>query len=193
MSSSGTAQRVSPTAARGAATLPSDFETLYDQHFDFVWANARRLGVSPAHIDDAVQDVFLAVYRRLSEFRGDASIKTWLFHFVMRVAATYRRGASSTQRKNDEHAAEPVSGVHTPHALVEGKQATELMYRLLGELSDERRELFVLVELEGVSVAEAAQALSLNNNTAHSRLRDARRDFEQAVERERAREDWRTR
>lgn len=192
MSATGAAQRAQ-TGATTPAALPADFATLYDTHFDFVWANARRLGVSPAHIDDAVQDVFLAVYRRLSEFRGDASLKTWLFHFVMRVAATYRRGATANQRKNDEQAAEPVSGVHTPDSLVEGKQATELMYRLLGELSDERREIFVLVELEGVSVAEAAQALSLNNNTAHSRLRDARRDFEQAVERERAREDWRTR
>lgn len=64
---------------------------------------------------------------------------------------------------------------------------------MLDELPEKRREVFVLVELEEVSVAEAAQLLELNLNTAHSRLRDARRDFEQAVARERAREDWRTR
>lgn len=173
--------------------VPADFTALYDEHFDFVWANARRLGVPPANLDDAVQDVFLAVYRRLPEFRGEASFKTWLFHFVLRVSATYRRSAGAQERRKAPERAEPAEGVASPETAVEGKQATELLHRLLGELDDARRELFVLVELEGVSIAEAAALLSLNVNTAHSRLRDARRDFEQAVARERAKEDWRTR
>lgn len=176
-----------------APQQPADFTALYDEHFDFVWANARQLGVSPAQLDDAVQDVFLAVYRRLPEFRGEASMKTWLFHFVLRIAATYRRSSKATARRHESQAAEPVESPGSPERQVEGKQTTELLYRLLDELPEKRREVFVLVELEEVSVAEAAQLLELNLNTAHSRLRDARRDFEQAVARERAREDWRTR
>lgn len=173
--------------------LPSDFATLYEQHVTFVWNNCRRLGVQPGQLDDAVQDIFLAVYRRLPEFRGEASFKTWLFHFVLRVAATYRRSGKANQRRVDAQAAEPVTPSPMPDGTVEGRQASELMYRLLDELSEERREIFVLVELEEVSVADAAKALQLNQNTAHSRLRDARRDFAEAVERERAREAWRTR
>lgn len=177
----------------GPPPTPADFSTLYEQHVSFVWANCRRLGVQPSQIDDAVQDVFLAVYRRLPEFRGEASFKTWLFHFVLRVAATYRRSVKANQRRVDAQALEPAGPSGTPELVVEGRQATELMYRMLEQLSEERRELFVLVELEDVSVADAAKVLQLNLNTAHSRLRDARRDFEQAVAREEAREEWRTR
>lgn len=182
-----------PTTPTPPPRVPADFAELYETYFDFVWANARRLGVAPAHVDDAVQDVFLAVYRRLPEFRGEASFKTWLFHFVLRVASTWRRSAQAAERRAGPDLAAPVVSPATPDALVEGRQAAELMYRLLDELPEARRALFILVELEEVSVAEAAVALELNLNTAHSRLRDARRDFEQAVERERAREDWRTR
>ncbi|MDX2015683.1 MAG: sigma-70 family RNA polymerase sigma factor [Myxococcaceae bacterium] len=173
--------------------LPGDFAALYEQHLTFVWNNCRRLGVQPAQLDDAVQDVFLAVYRRLPEFRGEASFKTWLFHFVLRVSATYRRAGRATQRRLDAQAAEPSRPVATPDSAVEGRQAAEVMYRVLDALTEERRELFVLVELEELSVADAARVLELNQNTAHSRLRDARRDFAQAVERERAKEAWRTR
>lgn len=173
------------------APVPSDFGQLYDTYFDFVWTNARRLGVPTAQLDDAVQDVFLAVFRRLPEFRGDASFKTWLFHFVLRVASTHRRGVRTNERRKSADVTQ--AGPSAPETLMEDKQAAELMYRLLDELDEARREVFVLVELEDVSVAEAAKVLGMNVNTAHSRLRDARRDFEQAVARERAREEWRMR
>lgn len=183
------AKAVSP-----APGLPGgDFEQVYDAYFDFVWKNVRRLGVPDAQVDDAVQDVFLAVHRRLPEFRGEASLKTWLFHFVLKVTATYRRSAGARDRKHEAVSHEGSAPVATPDSAVEEKQAVKLLHRLLGELSEERRELFVLVEIEAVSVAEAAQVLGLNVNTAHSRLRDARRDFEAAVSRERAKEDWRSR
>jgi len=150
--------------------LPLDFAELFETSFDFVWANVRRLGVAPDQVDDAVQDVFLAVHRRLPEFEGRASVRTWLFHFILRVASGYRRAAKAVYRPA---LPEPTSST-TPELAVESRQATELMYRLLDELSDERRA-------------------EVNVNTAYSRLREARRDFEQAVTRERAREDWRTR
>ncbi|MBL8950418.1 MAG: sigma-70 family RNA polymerase sigma factor [Myxococcaceae bacterium] len=183
----------SAPAAPHPVPVPADFSELYETYFDFVWANARRLGVAPAQVDDAVQDVFLAVYRRLPEFRGEASFKTWLFHFVLRVASTYRRSANAAERRSAPDATAEAADPTTPDAQVATKQAAELMYRLLEELPENRRALFILVELEEVSVAEAAAVLELNLNTAHSRLRDARRDFERAVERERAREDWRAR
>jgi RNA polymerase sigma-70 factor (ECF subfamily) len=49
---------------------------LYERHFDFVWQTLRGMGVDAAHIDDAVQDVFVVVHRRLREFEGRSSMKT---------------------------------------------------------------------------------------------------------------------
>ncbi len=74
-----------------------DFEAIYDEHFDFVFRNVRRLGVPDAHVDDAVQEVFLVVHRRLAEFEGRSSVKTWIFGVLARVAADHRR---SIRRKS---------------------------------------------------------------------------------------------
>ena len=57
--------------ALGSETVrPPGFEVVYDQYFDFAWRNLRRLGVPPAQLDDAVQDTFVVVHRRLAEFEG---------------------------------------------------------------------------------------------------------------------------
>jgi len=62
-----------------STTSELDFETVYQHHFDFVWRSLRRLGVQEGTIDDAAQDVFVIAHQRLSTFRGDSSVKTWLF------------------------------------------------------------------------------------------------------------------
>lgn len=179
-------------SAEPPAPLPLDFTRVYDEYFDFVWANVRRLGVAPGNVDDAVQDVFLAVHRKLPGFEGRASLKTWLFHFILRVASSHRRSVKSATRLATREATVMPAAASTD-AAVEHKQNAELLYRLLDELNDERRALFVLIELEEMTIPEAAEVLGLNVNTAYSRLRDARRDFEAAVTRERAREEWRGR
>jgi len=62
------AAAAAPDPAAGADTAPLDVATIYDQHVDFVWRSLRRLGVPDRLVDDAVQDVFIVVHRRLAEF-----------------------------------------------------------------------------------------------------------------------------
>jgi RNA polymerase sigma-70 factor (ECF subfamily) len=69
------------------------FALVYEQHFDFVWRSARRLGVAEASLDDVVQDVFVTVYRRLDAFEGRSSLKTWLFGIVRHTVRDLRRSA----------------------------------------------------------------------------------------------------
>src|SRR5690606_33819611 len=73
------------------AVVELSFERIYEQYFPFVWRSLLRLGVSQANIDDAAQDAFLVVHRRLADFEGRASVKTWLFSVAQRVALNYRR------------------------------------------------------------------------------------------------------
>src|SRR5262245_1929044 len=68
-----------------------DFDEAYARHFDFVWRNVRRLGVPEAEVDDAVQEVFLVVHRKLSSYAPRASLKAWIFGVVARVARDHRR------------------------------------------------------------------------------------------------------
>jgi RNA polymerase sigma-70 factor (ECF subfamily) len=175
-----------PAGPGFAAEVPADFETIYRQHFRFVWRTARRLGVERTWLEDAVQETFVVVHRRLADFQGRSTVKTWLYGIVRRVVADHRRGV----RRKPGNAApanhgsgESVHGDHGPEESIEQAERVRLLHKLLDQLDDDKREVFVLAELEEMTMAEIAEALGVNANTLSSRLRAARREFEEALDR----------
>jgi RNA polymerase sigma-70 factor (ECF subfamily) len=72
-------------------------------------------------------------------------------------------------------------------------EASRLLHQLLDQLDDDKREVFILAELERWSIAEIAEATGVKQNTASSRLRLAREAFEDAAARLRSRDEWRLR
>lgn len=167
-----------------------DLAEIYAEHFDFVWRSVRRLGVPESAVDDAVQDVFVVVHRRLGEFEGRASIRTWLFAIVRRVVRDHR--PSPRRLPTDPEALDglpdPAGG---PMERAAQAEAARLLYQLLDELDADKREVFVLVDLEQMTAPEAAEAVGANVNTVYARLRAARRDLDAAMTRLRARGAWR--
>jgi RNA polymerase sigma-70 factor (ECF subfamily) len=166
---------------------------VYREHFAFVWRAAKRLGVSHGSIDDVVQEVFVVVHRRLGDFEGRSSVKTWLFGIALRIVRDHRRAA---RRRPIEPEVDPdalVSSAGGPAENAEKAEAVRVLHALLDELDDERREVFVMADLEQMSMPEIADALGLNLNTAYARLRLARQEFEHALARHRARDQWRLR
>lgn len=175
-------QLAAPPAAADEA--PPSFAEVYQRGFDYVWRSLRALGVRDSRIEDAVQDVFVVVARRLPEFAGRSSIETWLFAIARRVAQRHRRTESRHEGRSE---ALPEDLVDTsrpgPRAAAETSEATRLLLSLLDQLDDDKRALFVLVEIEQKSVPVAAEALGIKLNTAYSRLRLARQRFEAALAR----------
>jgi RNA polymerase sigma-70 factor, ECF subfamily len=170
---------------------PPCFSEIYDQYFKFVWRSLRRLGVPPTLLDDAAQEVFLIVHRRLPDFEGRSSLKTWLFGIVLNVSQHAIRSAA---RHRPDRLPPPVTVAEaTPQDELVRAEAMEILYRLLDQLPAERRSAFVMAELEEMSASEIAEAARLPLNTVYSRLRLARRDFEAALKRLRVREEWKTR
>jgi RNA polymerase sigma-70 factor (ECF subfamily) len=162
---------------------PPAFAEVYESCAKLVWRNLRRLGVPEPALEDAAQDVFLVVHRRLPEFEGRSSLRTWIFGIVLRVAARHRRKARGvavreTPIPSELHQALSAPAHEGPFERMLHRQATDLLHRVLERLDDERRALLIMVDLEQTSVAEAAEALEINLNTAYSRLRAARRSFE---------------
>jgi len=80
----------------------TSFAQIYEEYFAFVWRSLRALGVSRSALDDATQDVFVVVHRRLSDFEGRSSLKTWLFGIACRVAANHRRSRERTSHEGVE-------------------------------------------------------------------------------------------
>lgn len=169
------------------------FEDVYRTEFGFVWRSAKRLGLRDAGLDDAVQEVFVVVHRRLAEFEGRSSLRTWLFGITLRVVRDHRRSA---RRRDPGPPVDPDTLRDTgggPAESAEKAEAVRLLHALLDELDDERREVFVMAELEQMAMPEISEALGINVNTAYARLRIARQEFEQALARHRARDTWRLR
>lgn len=157
------------------------FHALYREYFDFVFRNLRRLGV-PAHsIDDALQEVYLVVLRRIGEYREGSQPKAWLFAIVLRVAGNYRR---AQRRRGDvvpllesaERSAAP-----NPFELAARAEARRVLRDFLDTLSEAKRAVFVMAELEQMTAPEIASALSMNLNTVYSRLQATRSDFARLV------------
>ncbi len=176
----------------GGATgsgLGSDFGQLYDLHVDFVWRTLRRFGVPDAALDDAVQDVFIIAYHKLGEFEGRSSLKTWIFGIARRVARDHRPSGPVVAVPTDR--LEAVEGCASLEATAEQLEISRLLEQMLARLPVDKREAFILVELEQMTIVEAAEALGQNPNTVYSRLRAARAELEQAVARLEAHSAWR--
>jgi RNA polymerase sigma-70 factor (ECF subfamily) len=175
-------------ALRGVfdAASATPFEGFFRRNHDFVWRNLRRLGVETAVVDDALQDVFVTAHRRIGQLRADASERAWLYTILRRVAFRYRRSAKRRRRKID--ALETVApSEHRDHT-AESFDARRFMHGFLEGLGDKRGPVFAMVELEGMSAPEVADALGLKVNTVYSRLRLGREAFEREVERRHVRE-----
>jgi RNA polymerase sigma-70 factor, ECF subfamily len=158
------------------------FHAVYSQHFDFVFRNLRRLGVPAASTDDALQEVFLVVLRRLHDLADTAHVKAWLFAILLRVASNQRRsvrrrGASQPFMEQSLACAQP-----GPFDLTARTEAAEFLHAFLSGLDDQRRAVFIMAELEQLTAPEIAQALSANLNTVYSWLRGARIAFSKALQ-----------
>ena len=156
-------------------------EDVYERCFDFVWRSARRMGVPEPSVDDVVQEVFVVAHRRLADFEGRSTVKTWLFGILLRVVSDYRR----TQRRKGGLAPLPEvlegDGSDCPAAAAEQRERVRLLHALLSELDDDKRAVFVLYEIEQLEMPEVADALSCPLQTAYSRLYAARKIVKRAV------------
>lgn len=169
------------------AGCDASFQELYEAHFSFVWRTLRRLGVQPANLSDATQDVFLVVGRRLGDLHSPELGRSWIYGIVVRVAHAHRRSQRRSLHEDAEfdEMLDPKS--RSAHEHAEHAEEVELLDRLLSGLDPDKREVLVLVELEQLSVPEVAQLTGLNLNTVYTRLRAARVAFNEAVVRHRAR------
>jgi RNA polymerase sigma-70 factor (ECF subfamily) len=170
-------------AAIERPTAPLEFERVYEENFAFVWRSLRSLGMKDSALDDAVQDVFLVVHRRLPEFEGRASVKTWLYAIAERVAFNHRRG-----RDRKDAALAPLDGrepsdAPDPFERASESEAARFTERFLDSLEPGKRSVFALALLEGMPVTDVAEALGIPPNTVYSRIRAVRKAFQAAAAR----------
>jgi len=150
------------------------------QHHPTIWRFLRRLGLDNSDTDDAIQEVLLVAMRKL-----DAIDPRYEGRFLLRTA--YRVGCRMRAKRplvGDENLADPIPH---PDVLVDQKRARELLDEILARMSEELRAVFVLHDIERLTMADIADALEIKPGTVASRLRRAREDFDKRVARLEAR------
>jgi RNA polymerase sigma-70 factor (ECF subfamily) len=151
----------------------ADFDELFRAHVQYVGRTLRYLGVDEAHLEDACQEVFVVVHRRLKEYKPDGLDRAWLRQICVGVARNRRR---TLRRRREDASGDPPGTVVPPNQerVLELRHLRDRLLAILEDLPVEQRDVFVLYEIEQLTMPEVAEALCCPLQTAYCRLNAAR-------------------
>jgi RNA polymerase sigma-70 factor (ECF subfamily) len=161
-------------------------EALVEGQYEFVWRQVRRLGVRDGDADDAAQQVFLVAARKLDQIREGCE-KSFLYQTALRVASDYRRANRRRFESSFSDATDlpdRIDFAPSTDELLDLQRARRVLDNVLDRLPMDLRAVFVLHELEQTTMADIAQLLNVPSGTVASRLRRARTQFFEILERE---------
>lgn len=149
------------------------FAELFARHRDRLWAVALRTTGNPEDAADGLQDGLVAAYRRAAGFRGDAAVTTWLHRVVVNACLDRLRAAAvrrtSTMPPEDRPLPPAVADTVDPALTAERAEQRGIVLAALAQLPADQRAAVVLVDMEGLPVAEAAAVLDVPVGTVKSR------------------------
>jgi RNA polymerase sigma-70 factor (ECF subfamily) len=154
------------------------FRDLFRRHRSDVARLVHRMLGPSSDLDDVVQEVFLQVHRSIRDFRGSSQFSTWLYRVTVNVVLMHRRAARSRPVFSEAPpGVAPRDARPLPDEQVARLARVRAFQRLLDRLSDKKRTVFVLHELEGLSPAEIARIVAAPVLTVRTRLFYARREL----------------
>lgn len=162
---------------------PPLFHALFEAEFDFVYNTLRRFGVREADAGDQAQEVFIVVHQLLPDYDATRPVRPWLVAIAYRIAARYRTLARNAREVPGTDPAEPEDASPLALERLEEEERRALALEAIEQIEMSRRPVFLLAEIEEQPMPDIAHALGIPLNTAYSRLRLAREEFERAVRR----------
>lgn len=163
-----------------------DVGLVYEAHADFAWRSLHRLGIPSRDAPDLLQEVFLVVHRRRDEYDPARPLRAWIWGICLGLVRNYRR-RSSTWRERLTARLPERSTDRGPERELERRQGRARGQRMLADLEPEKRAVFVMFEVEGMSGQAIADMLDVPLGTVHSRLHAARRQLARALAKEEGR------
>ncbi len=160
---------------------PEAYEDLIERYAEMAYRVAYRILQDEDEAEDAMQEAFLTVYRRIDSFRGDSKFSTWFYRVVTNAALDLlrsrqrRQGQDISWDQSEEEGAPLPDTVHPlPDELLERQETLEVLEQGLMSLSPKLRTAFVLFELEGLPMKEVAKVLGISESAAKVRVHRAR-------------------
>jgi RNA polymerase sigma-70 factor, ECF subfamily len=160
------------------------FHALYLENRDNVARLVFRMGIGKGDLDDLVQDVFIQVFRSLKDFRGQSKFSTWVHKVAVNVVLMHRRAQRVRPNLDTEIPEGQKARDAGPDDETERHRRMQAFARILSQLSDKKRDVFVLHDLEGMSPAEISEAVQAPVLTVRTRLFYARRELDALMQKE---------
>jgi RNA polymerase sigma-70 factor (ECF subfamily) len=146
-------------------------EQVFSEHASFVWRVVGAMGIGNPDREDVVQEIFLVVRKLLPTYEERGAMRPWLSAIARRVVGDHRGRAY--ERREIAHAAPPVDATN-PTGRLEARSSLKRVEQALERLGADQREVFMLYEVEGLTMPEIAEALGVPLQTCYSRLHAAR-------------------
>jgi RNA polymerase sigma-70 factor (ECF subfamily) len=159
---------------------PPELDAIYEEHSRPIYYLALRMLGDPTQAEDAAHDVFLKAYRKLGDFKGDSSIRTWLYRITINhcqnlLQTWHRRHIHST---DDEAVWERAAGAaDSPLRILETKELGQRIQKALDTLPEEYRLLLLLVADEKLSYDEVGELTGQTSDAVRGKLHRARKTF----------------
>lgn len=167
-------------AGRPVAGPHPSFREIFASEARYVWRSLLALGVGESDVPDASQQVFVVLQKKLSQLNDGCALRTFIYGICLRVSSDYRNRAHV--RRERLCAAPPELGMAgDQETLAVHRQALERLQDALAALEAPQREVFVLYEIEEMSMADVARAVGCPLQTAYSRLHAARKTVAAAL------------
>ena len=157
------------------------FGALVEQYRDNVYRLAYRMCGNAYDADEAAQEAFVAAWRDLPNFRGDAKFSTWLYRLTTNAAIDVMRREKRHKAVGDGEMVEVADDTDSPQETVERTEQQEAVQKALATLSDEYREVLLLRYMEELDYAEIAEVLKLPSGTVKSRINRAKAALKTAL------------
>jgi RNA polymerase sigma-70 factor (ECF subfamily) len=174
-------------AASGEVDATAPFPDIVRAYSGYVWRVLRCLGAAEPDLDDLCQETFMVVHRKLGSFEGRSALRSWIYGIALRVVSDHRGRAHRRHEMVTDRLPERAAAA-AQEASLERQEEWKMLSRLLQKLSDEQRHVFVLYEVEELSMREIAEVVKCPLQTAYSRLHAARKHVTDALAELRAQE-----
>ncbi|HXI59495.1 MAG TPA: sigma-70 family RNA polymerase sigma factor [Polyangia bacterium] len=172
--------------ARAAGGDRQAFDDLYRRYVDVVWARLGRLIGPDPEREDLLQQIFLDLFRALPRFRGDASLRTFLYRIVLNTASDHlKRRRRSPAAIPDDQLDELMDADASPEQRVAERQRLARTFAALDRLKPKKRIAFLLRVVEGLSLDEIAELTDATPAAVAQRVRHAHRELKAMTERPR--------
>lgn len=156
---------------------------LFDRHHAGVRAFAERMLASRADADDLVQETFLVASRAAASFEPGDSAKPFLIGVAAQLARRRRRSFARLRSMLESFSRAPSASPATPEEEVASGQTASLVHDAIAQLSEDHREVLLMVDLSGLSGVDAAKAIGVPPGTVWRRLHEARAELRDRMKR----------